>query len=472
VTVAHRVKEVGGRAVDVLNQKVGTKPRPLSEPPTGSGLKPIMGEPGLPAIGKSMEIMRNGFAAAAKFYDAYGTVAWSNAFGRKIVWAMGPETVQEVLTNKSKAFSQSGWEYFIGPFFNRGLMLLDGQEHLLHRRIMQEAFTRPRIAAYQAHVQRIIDERLPTWQAGEPMLMYPAIKETSLEIAKQVFMGAEPGEDSEELLDAFEDAVRAGTGLIRTGVPVLPTRWNKGLAGRKKLEAYFRELIPAKRASDDEDLFAVLTKIETEDGFRFSDGDVVNHMIFLMMAAHDTSTITATAMTYYLATHPEWQEKARAESQALGDAELTVETLDSLETLDLVFKEAMRLVAPVPAMVRETTEEIDLAGHHVPARTLVVVPPGATHRLSDRWSNEDGFDPLRHAEPRNEQKGHRFQYVPFGGGAHKCIGMVFGGAEVKALLHKMLLRWEFVVPADYELVWDYTSLVVPQDGFPVTLRPL
>jgi cytochrome P450 len=399
-------------------------------------------------------------------------VAWSNAFGRRVVWVMGPEAVQEVLTNKSKSFSQSGWEYFIGPFFNRGLMLLDGQEHLLHRRIMQEAFTRQRIAAYQAHVQRIIDARLPSWPTDEPMQMYPAIKATSLEIAKQVFMGAEPGEDSQELIDAFEDAVRAGTGLVRVEHPMLPTRWNKGLAGRKKLEAHFRGLIPAKRASEDTDLFAVLTQIETEDGFRFSDEDVVNHMIFLMMAAHDTSTITATAMTYYLARHPEWQEKARAESRALGDAELTVETLDSLETLDLVFKEAMRLVAPVPAMVRETTEDVALLGHHVPARTLVVVPPGATHRLPDSWSAVDDFDPLRHAEPRHEQKGHRFQYVPFGGGAHKCIGMVFGGAEVKALLHKMLLRWEFVVPDDYELEWDYTSLVVPKDGFPVTLRPL
>ncbi len=467
-----KAKGVGGRAVDALNAKVGTTPRPLSEPPAGSGLKPVMGEKGLPGIGKSMEIMRNGFAAASKFYDAYGDLAWSNAFGRQIVWAMGPEAVQEVLTNKSKSFSQSGWEYFIGPFFNRGLMLLDGQEHLLHRRIMQEAFTRPRIGAYQAHVQRIIDERLPTWQTDEPMLMYPAIKETSLEIAKQVFMGAEPGEKSEELLEAFEDAVRAGTGLIRTGVPVLPTRWNKGLTGRKKLEAYFRELIPAKRASDDDDLFAVLTHIETEDGFRFSDEDIVNHMIFLMMAAHDTSTITATAITYYLAKHPEWQDKARAESQALGDAELTVESLDSLETLDLVFQEAMRLVAPVPAMVRETTADIDLVGHHVPARTLVVVPPGAVHRLIDHWTLGDDFDPMRHAEPRNEHKGHRFQYVPFGGGAHKCIGMVFGGAEVKALIHKMLLRWEFVVPEGYELEWDYTSLVVPVDGFPVTLRPL
>jgi cytochrome P450 len=60
--------------------------------------------------------------------------------------------------------------------------------------------------------------------------------------------------------------------------------------------------------------------------------------------------------------------------------------------------------------------------------------------------------------------------VPFGGGAHKCIGMVFGGAEVKLLVHEMLLRYTFEVPTDYELEWDQTSLAMPTDGFPVTLR--
>ena len=62
--------------------------------------------------------------------------------------------------------------------------------------------------------------------------------------------------------------------------------------------------------------------------------------------------------------------------------------------------------------------------------------------------------------------------MPFGGGAHKCIGMAFGTNEVKALLHTMLTHYEFEIPADYEIEWDHTSLVMPTDDFPVTLRPL
>ncbi|KAA1426962.1 cytochrome P450 [Nocardioides antri] len=462
----------GDRLLDAVQDRVGTTPVPLAEPPAGSGLQPIMGELGLPVLGKTLEMIREGWDSTPEMHEKYGDVFWVRAFGTKVALAIGPDAVQEVLQNKGKVYSQSGWEYFIGPFFTRGLMLLDGQEHLLHRRIMQEAFARPRLEAYQGRIQGIINRVVPTWPTDEPMPMYPAVKSLSLDVATEIFMGTEPNDEAHGLTQAFIDAVRAGTGLIRTPVPVLRTRWNKGLEGRKVLDAYFRSQIPAKRASDDDDLFAALCHVETDDGMRFTDDDVVSHMIFLMMAAHDTSTITATAMAYYFAKFPEWQDKARAESLALGTATPAIDELESLTTLDLVFKEAMRLVAPVPALVRRATEDTELRGRFVPAGTIVVVAPGAVHTIGDHWVNVNAFDPLRHAEPRNEHKAHRYGYVPFGGGAHKCIGMAFGTNEVKALLHTMLTSYELEVPADYEIEWDHTSLVVPTDDFPVTLRPL
>jgi len=464
-----RVAGLIHRVVLGLTHRVGTRPRDLAAPPAGSHLKPVPGEPGLPLLGKTMQVLREGQQTAVEYYEKYGPVFWSNSFGQRIVWVVGPDAVQEVLQNKSKTYSQSGWEYFIGPFFTRGLMLLDGQEHLTHRRIMQEAFTRDRLESYLTSVRATIDERVGGWSDGE-LLIHPEIKQLSLDVATRVFMGMEPGEDAEPLTDAFEAAVRAGTGIVRLRVPGAPfLRWNQGLAGRQLLDDHFRRLLPQKRASDDRDLFAALCHVESEDGLKFSDDDVVNHMIFLMMAAHDTSTITATAMSYYLAKHPEWQEQAREECLALGTI-TGLADLDQLPTLDLVFQEAMRLVAPVPALVRRTTADTDLAGHHVPGGTMVVVVPGATHLIPDHWHDPESFDPTRYAEPRREHKQHRFVNVPFGGGAHKCIGMVFGGAEVKALLHRILCEYRLEVPEDYVAEWDHTSLVVPVDGLPVTLH--
>ena len=96
-------------------------------------------------------------------------------------------------------------------------------------------------------------------------------------------------------------------------------RWSRGPApAARLLEDYLRPRIPEHRASDGDDLFTALCHAQSEDGETFTDDDVVNHMIFLLMAAHDTSTITLTTMAYYLAKNPEWQDRCRDESLALG----------------------------------------------------------------------------------------------------------------------------------------------------------
>ena len=76
------------------------------------------------------------------------------------------------------------------------------------------------------------------------------------------------------------------------------------------MENYFRERVKEQRGKGGTDLLSVLCQTEDEDGNKFSDEDIVNHMIFLMMAAHDTSTSTSTTMAYQLAAHPEWQHAA------------------------------------------------------------------------------------------------------------------------------------------------------------------
>jgi len=464
----------GDKYVEAAVARVHGKAAALADPPSGSGLKPVMGEPGLPGIGKTLSFMRRGPELTLEQYDKFGAVSWTTILGMKVVTVVGPDACQAVLVNKEKKFSQNGWEWFIGPFFKRGLMLLDGDEHHYHRRIMQEAFTRPRLESYLHQLVGIIDERVPEWPADEAFELYPALKELTLEIATAVFMGASKDSTDEEtrrqVATAFVDCVRAGLSMVRFPVPGL--RWHKGLQGRKVLEDYFRTRIPAKRASDDEDLFAALCHIETDEGHSFTDEDVVSHMIFLVMAAHDTSTITATAVSYFLAKHPEWQERCREESRAYGDTSIDLSGTEKLESLDLVFQEAMRLVTPVPGMARRAIQDTEICGHFVPAGTMVSVGSWASHLLPDLWAAADDFDPSRFDEPRREDKQHRYASMPFGGGVHKCIGMHFGRAEVKALLHRILLTYRIEVPDDYEVRWDMTSLPWPADGLPVVLRPL
>lgn len=439
--------------------------RPLAAPPPGSALRAIPGDPGLPLLGHGLEWMRYGPRFERARVARHGPVSWMKAFGIRMVMVGGADATQAVLTNKDKAFSQSGWNLFFDPFFRRGLLLLDA-EHLQHRRIMQQAFTRPRLAAYADVAGQVTRAGLA--DLPNRFSVHPAMVRLTMDIGSQVFMATAPG-TNERVLRAFTAAVAGTTALVRFPVP--GGKWWAGLRGRRVLEEYFRAELPGKRDSAGADLFSVLAAARDEDGQRFADTEVVDHMIFLMLAALDTSATAVTAVMYHLARRPEWQERARAESVALGPAP-DIDGLDRLTTIDLVVRESLRLVTPVPAYVRRTVRDVDLTGYHLPAGTTTVVMPAANHYDPAYWRDPEEFDPDRFGEPRREDRAHRYAWLPFGGGAHKCIGMVLGFLEVKTILHELLLRHRWRLPAGYRMRWDWSNAPFPVDGLPVHLDPV
>ena len=448
----------------------------FAEPPPGSSLKPVMGNNGMPVLGHLIEVFRGGPDYVLGTYRKFGPVHYSKTPALNAVAALGPDATQEVFSNRNKDFSTVAWQTVIGPFFNRGLLLMDFDEHMYHRRIMQEAFTRTRLSGYIKHMDAVASAVVAKdWPVNDGRFLFmPAVKELTLDIASVVFMGHEPGSDHElvtKIKTAYETTTRAGGAIIRTPVP--PFKWWRGLQARKVLEEYFIERVRQRRDAKGTDMLTVLCHTADDDGNSFSDTDIVNHMIFLMMAAHDTSTSTLTTMAYHLAANPDWQQRCREEGDRIGDGPLDIDALDKLETLDLVIKECLRLVTPLPFSVRRAVRDTEILGHYIPAGTNVTMWPGMNHRLPELWDDPERFDPARFAEPRSEHKRHRYAFAPFGGGAHKCIGMVFGQLEIKTVMHRLLrnYRLELTHPG-YRPHYDNAGMPVPIDGMPIVLRPL
>ncbi|MCK8612875.1 cytochrome P450 [Gordonia sp. C13] len=439
----------------------------LATPPAGSDLQAI------PCSDRNsfLEIMsmrRDPFAFADRRRAQYGSVSGLNAFGVQMVMTGNPRAAQELLMNKDRAFANGpAWSYFIGPFFNRGVMLLDFDEHRHHRQILQQAFSTTALKGYMQEMQPMIAERVAEFPVGSVKL-FEQFKALTLDLALEVFLGLNlPRDEADRINKAFIDTVRAGVAYVRKPLP--GGRWWKGLRSRKVLEEFFYANIAAKRARETPDLFSVLCHAESDEGHSFSDEDVVNHMIFVLMAAHDTSTITMSQMAYNMAKHPEWQDRARAESLELGP-ELGYDALAGMTALDLVMKESLRLCPPVPAQPRMAVKDTSIEGFYVPEGTIVTTSSLSSHRDPEFFTNPDMFDPERFGPERAEDKSHRFAWMPFGGGVHKCIGLYFGQMEIKTIMHHLLRGYEWSVPADYVLPMDYSALPVPKDRLPVTLR--
>lgn len=427
--------------------------------------------PGLPILGQTLDFLFRPISSGVTMHQRLGPIVRGKALGINSLALSGPDALAFVLKNEGNVLSSGeGWAPFIGPFFTRGIMLLDGQEHRQHRGIMQAAFKRPAMEAYLDGMNAAVLKGVGHWHPRARFRLYPALKKLTLDIATEVFMGEQLGPEADRINHAFVDCVRAGTALVRFPLP--GGRWHKGLQARKALEQFFQQRIGPKREQLGPDLFSYLLSAKDEHGHGFDDQDIVNHLIFLMMAAHDTSTIALSAMSYYLARHPEWQSRLRDEAQALGKASLGYDDLAKLPLMQQVFLESLRLVSPVHILPRRTRVACQFAGMDIPANTYLIISPLVTHHLPQYWQQPERFDPERFSPERAEHKGHPYQYVPFGGGAHKCIGMHFAEMEVKTILYHVLRRYRWSVASGYRMPINFTSLPTPADGLPVRWQTL
>ena len=447
----------------------------LPSPPKRNSLKHIPGDEGWPIIGRTLEALADPKGHVEENASKYGLVYRSHMFGETSIVLLGPEANELVMFDQQKMFSsEHGWDHILGLLFPRGLMLRDFDEHRAHRKALSVAFKAGPMQSYLAALDRGIATRIAKWkqQAGE-MLVYPAMKQLTLDLAATSFLGADIGPEVDEINKAFIDMVAAAVAPIRRPLP--GTQMARGVAGRKRVVAYFAEQIPIRRAKGGgEDLFSQLCQATHEDGALLSEQDIIDHMSFLMMAAHDTLTSSLTSFVGELASHPKWQEKLREEVAGLGlapDAPTSSRDLDALPLTEMAFKEALRLKPPVPSMPRRAVRDFTFKGFTIPGGTMVGVNPLFTHHMADIWIEPDTFDPTRFADEAQRNR-HRFAFVPFGGGAHMCLGLHFAYMQAKCFTRHFLQNLSVTLPPGYKAEWQMWPIPKPRDGLRVVVRPV
>ena len=355
----------------------------------------VLREPSGPRFGlvHLLRLRREPVKHSAWLREQYGEVYTMRVFGIEMYIVSGPTAFEQVFVNRDKVFASGpAWSHFIGPFFHRGLMLLDFEEHLHHRRIMQHAFGNDSLRRYHALLVPHLRRNLAAWEGTEKPLLQRMFKDLTLDLALEVFVGVElePAE-RRRINKAFIAAVRAGTSIVRRELPGGIGPWSKGLEARRVLEKFFYDALPAKRRDGGDDLFGQLCVATDDDGNAFSDADIVNHMIFLLMAAHDTTTITMTSMAFQLAKHPEWQERCREEALAAPDP--SYDDAMGLSLLDQVMKESMRLCAPVPSIPRTALRETSISGYRIPEGAILASSPYGNHFLEEVWPDPTAVRP-------------------------------------------------------------------------------
>lgn len=431
----------------------------------------IPGESGMPIFGHTFKMLKDPISFGAYMRGKYGDVYRANSFFRHNVSMHGPEANEFMLMDRDKNFSSElGWDPYLGKLFPKGLMLLDFDEHKAHRHIMATAFKTAPMKGYLERLNAEMPKRITEWGETGSFKFYDAIKKLSLDMATTVFLGLDPDADSSKINTALTDMVSASMGIVR--VPIPGTIMARGVKGRKFMVDFLMQEIPNRRGIKQSDIFTQLCNAEDDDGNSFSDQEIVDHMIFLWMAAHDTVTSSVTTMVYELGKSPEWQDKLREEIKSLGlnsDA-LPYEKINKLVLTEYAFKESLRKNPPVPATPRMTVRDVEFKGHVMPKGTIVGVSAVATHRDPNVWPEPDAFDPMRFSPEGGAKTRHRYAWIPFGGGAHMCVGLHFAYMQMKVIMTHLLPHFDIELANGDDTKFQIMPIIKPVDGLPVTLK--
>ncbi|MEP4198898.1 MAG: cytochrome P450 [Aliishimia sp.] len=424
-----------------------------------------------PVIGHTLSLLADPYGFHHRARTQLGPIYKIKLLGQWRVTLGGADALELILGDTEKLFSSAnGWD-MLHRLFPGGLMLRDFDDHRSHRRIMQSAFRKPMIDAYRARMQTLMPALLAQWPDDTSFRAFPAIKQLTLRMGAAVFMGLDVDDSRVDKLNAaFQAEVAAAMGIVRAPLPL--TKMRRGVIARNYLLETFRELIPERRANPGDDFFSQMCCAQDEAGKTWSEQEILDHFNFLMIAAHDTTAATISKVIWALGQFPDWQDRVRCEIMALPEGPLDDEGLATLEITDRVFREAMRLLPPVPFIPRRAVRAFSWKGTQIPAGTWVSALPGLVMMSPEHWTDPERFDPDRFSPNRAEDRSHKYAWAPFGGGAHKCIGLHFAGLQVKILLVELLRNRRVTLADTKPTQWARIPIPAPKGGLPIVLSGL
>lgn len=435
--------------------------------PTRVALSHIPGPPTQAILGHTLAITRDSYGTQQEYIRRYGPVYKTKMLGVWRVNLCGPDALAYVLLDKERNFSSTGGWDALARIYPGGLILQDFDEHRHNRRIMMAAFRAAVIRDYRRRMGVLMLELLKEWPKDEPFDFYAAIKNMTLRMGGAVFMGL-PLEDAlaQRINRAITDEIRASVTPVRHAIPFTPM-W-RGIRGRDFLRETFRSMIEERRSAGGDDFFSQMCLAKDDEGQGWSEDEILNQFNLLIMAAHDTTATSMTVMMAALGAHPEWQQRLIDEVDSLDAGEIDEAAFDRMPETDKVFREALRLVPPVPFIPRKALRDFHWQGYDIPAGTSLALNPGVTMLSPDLFTNPEQFDPDRFSPERAEDRIHRFAWTPFGGGAHKCLGIHFANMQVKLFMATLLREFRVSLPYGPP-EWQRMPIPKPKGGLPLVL---
>lgn len=360
-----------------------------------------------------------------------------------------PDDVKRVLVTNHRNYTKGVGIDRVRMLLGNGIMTSEGEFWRRQRRMLQPAFHRRVVERFAGVIRERNAAMLDRWAlvaaAGEPVNLTQSMSELALEIILHAIFSADLRLLVSDLADnPFMMVTRESKRDPRFAYEF------------RQLGKVVQQIVRQRRARGRREFDFTQMLMEATDpetGQGMSERELLDEILTLVVAGHETTASALNWTWWLLGLHPEFERAVHEEQDRVGDLGLaSYDDLDRLPVTLAVIQEAMRLYPPGWLLTRRAIGPDRLGGHGVPPGTDVFISPFVVHRHPAIWENAESFDPGRFGAERAKGR-HRFAYIPFAAGSRHCIGENLATFEMLLHLNGALRRFRLrpVVPGPVAL---------------------
>jgi cytochrome P450 len=383
-------------------------------------------------------------------HDLYGDSYYLRASftDKKFIFTQDKEFIEYILKQNHKNYFKSEIQAVtLGKYLGNGLLTNNGKDWLKQRRLIQPGFSKTKIANLISIMEEEIDKAFRLFDQEPETDLYDFFHTLAFNIvAKTLFSSdieeaeiKELGKIITEVQEVFAKEVRLPfyTQILKA-IGVI----GKTIRKSERSKAIIQRVLDKRRNSGEEknDLLDMLIQSRYEDtGLPMSDQQLVDEMLILFIAGHETTANALSFIFFEISQNPEAEEKLRQEITEEGENAFISESLMKKSFTTNIIKEAMRLHSPAWAMDRQALEDDRFKEYSWEKGTLIILYISGLHRNPKYWDRPDDFIPERF----DDENARNFAYYPFGAGPRLCIGEHFAMMEMTLIVRKFYKKYHF-----------------------------
>ncbi|MEO0365635.1 MAG: cytochrome P450 [Pseudomonadota bacterium] len=365
--------------------------------------------------------------------EKYGPVVrFTSEDGRRSVFIEAPDLAHDLLVRRHTATSKGRGFERVKMLLGNGLIVSDGAHWRRSRTMVQPAFKRSAIERMAERMKVHAGHMASAWSVAAREGVTLDLAEQTTEFGLAVIVDCIFGDDVDARAAA---APNSRFSFLRPDA----ARDLSMVQAARELRSWIGELI-AKREQQSvqaEDFLGLYLQARDKAGQRFSDRELLDEMITLIVAGFETTANTLAWVWYELAKHPDVAERVRAELIQSGAADdPSLETVADLPVTLQVLQETLRLYPPVWLYTRRADSTIELGEHVIEAGEQIYLSPYLTQRSERYWTEPEAFLPERFVDAGQRAQGVAF--YPFSLGPRRCVGEHFSYLEMKLQLASVL----------------------------------